>query len=58
MIHTHHDPTRCGADVPKKTTFPRWRQCKRRSGHGPGGKYCRQHAPIAQRDADRERRLR
>lgn len=42
MNERPQDPDRCVADVYDK--FAGFYQCSRPRGHGPGGKYCKQHA--------------
>jgi len=37
------DEARCIARVPDDTGF-HFFQCRRKRGHGPSGKYCKQHA--------------
>ena len=37
------DQTRCVARVSDETGW-HFRQCSRKRGHGPDGKYCKQHA--------------
>lgn len=30
-------------------------QCQRKRGHGPGGRYCKQHDPVARKERDEAR---
>ena len=47
------DPVRCRAAVRALLAAqPVTRQCRRLRGYGPGGEYCRTHAPAAQRAAE------
>lgn len=45
---TAGDPRRCVEEVPGRFAG---RQCSRRRGHGPGGRYCPQHAAALDRAA-------
>ena len=48
------DVSLCIEEVAGRESWPSYRQCTRKRGHGPDGLYCKQHQPDAVESRGRE----
>lgn len=51
------DPKRCVKRIYGRRGLFHW-QCKRKRGHGPGGKFCKTHSPEGEAARDKAREAR